>query len=228
MKPQRQGTFKLSRDPQFAEKVADIVGLYLDPPGGAVVLSIDEKTQVQALDRTQPLLPIDFGVTEKRTHDYVRHGTTNLFAALNVGSGEVYGECRPTRDGAHFLAFLKAAVKPHPGKDMHVILDNLSTHTTPDVRQWLAENPHVSFHFTPVGSSWINQIETWFGIITRQSIRRGTFTSVKALINRIRDYIDHWNTDAEPFAWTATADEILAKVALAQTNIRKLVDNNAK
>ena len=228
LKPHRQGTFKLSRDPRFAEKVADIVGLYLDPPGGAVVLSIDEKTQVQALDRTQPLLPIDFGATEKRTHDYVRHGTTNLFAALDVGSGEVYGECRPARDGAQFLDFLKKAVKPHAGKEIHVILDNLSTHTTPDVRPWLADNPHVSFHFTPVGSSWINQIETWFGIITRQAIRRGTFTSVKALVKQIRDYIAHWNADARPFTWTATADEILAKVALTQTNIRKLVDNNAK
>jgi transposase len=228
LKPHRQGTFKLSRDPRFAEKVADIVGLYMDPPGGAVVLSIDEKTQVQALDRTQPLLPIDFGATEKRTHDYIRHGTTNLFAALHVGSGEVYGECRPTRDGAQFLDFLKKAVKPHAGKDIHVILDNLSTHTTPDVRQWLADNPHVSFHFTPVGSSWINQIETWFGIITRQAIRRGTFTSVKALVKQIRDYIAHWNADARPFTWIATADEILAKVALTQTNIRKLVDNNAK
>lgn len=226
LKPHRQGTFKLSRDPRFAEKVADIVGLYVDPPGGAVVLSVDEKTQVQALDRTQPLLPIDFGVTEKRTHDYLRHGTTNLFAALNVGSGEVYGECHPVRDGAQFLAFLKAAVKPHADKDIHVILDNLSTHTTPEVTQWLADNPHVSFHFTPVGSSWMNQIETWFGIITRQSIRRGTFTSVKVLIKRIRDYIAHWNTDAQPFAWTATAEEILAKVALTQTNIRQLVDNN--
>ncbi|MGH3524391.1 MAG: IS630 family transposase [Mycobacterium sp.] len=228
LKPHRQGTFKLSRDPRFAEKVADIVGLYLDPPAAAVVLSVDEKTQVQALDRTQPLLPIDFGVTEKRTHDYVRHGTTNLFAALDIGSGAVYGECHPARDGARFLAFLKSAVKPHADKRIHVILDNLSTHTTPEVAQWLTDNPHVSFHFTPVGSSWMNQIETWFGIITRQAIRRGTFTSVKILIKRIRDYIDHWNTNAQPFVWTATADEILAKVALTQTNIRQLVDNNAK
>ena len=228
LKPHRQGTFKLSRDPRFAEKVADIVGLYLDPPAAAVVLSVDEKTQVQALDRTQPLLPIDFGATEKRTHDYVRHGTTNLFADLDIGSGAVYGECHPTRDGARFLAFLKAAVKPHANKRIHVILDNLSTHTTPEVAQWLTDNPHVSFHFTPVGSSWMNQIETWFGIITRQAIRRGTFTSVKILIKQIRDYIDHWNTNAQPFVWTATADEILAKVALTQTNIRQLVDNNAK
>jgi transposase len=133
-----------------------------------------------------------------------------MFAALEVGSGQVYGECHPTRDGAQFLSFLKAAVKSH-AKDIHVILDNLSTHTTPDVQQWLTDNPHVSFHFTPVGSSWMNQIETWFGIITRQSIRRGTFTSVKVLIKTIRDYIAHWNTDAQPFVWT-TSDEILAKV----------------
>jgi len=228
LRPHRHGTFKLSRDPQFAEKVADIVGLYLDPPGGAVVLSVDEKTQVQALDRTQPLLPISFGVTEKRTHDYVRHGTTNLFAALNVGTGEVYGQCLPTRNGADFLAFVKTAVKPHTGREVHVVLDNLSTHSTPDVQAWLDENPDVHFHFTPIGSSWLNQIENWFGIITRQSIHRGTFASVKALINRIRAYITHWNSNPEPFVWTATTDEILAKVLITQTNVKKLVENNTK
>ena len=228
VRPHHQGTFKVSKDPEFAAKVADIVGLYLRPPGAAVVLSMDEKTQIQALDRTQPLLPIEFDASEKRTHDYVRHGTTNLFAALNVGTGEVFGECQPTRDGKDFLAFLKKAVKPHAGKDIHVVLDNLSTHTTPEVTAWLTDNPQVQFHFTPVGSSWINQIETWFGIITRQSIRRGTFTSVKVLITQIRDYIAHWNTNPKPFTWTATADEILAKVRLIQTNINKLVDNNAK
>jgi transposase len=228
LQPQRQGTFKVSRDPEFAAKLADIVGLYLDPPGGAVVLSIDEKTQIQALDRTQPLLPIAFDATEKRTHDYVRHGTTNLFAALNVGTGEVLGECRPSRNGTEFLAFLTKAVTPHAGKPVHVVLDNLSTHTTPDVQAWLERNPHVTFHFTPKGASWINQIETWFGIITRQSIRRGTFTSVKVLIAQIRDYITHWNVNPKPFTWTATAGEILAKVRIVQTNIKKLVDNNAK
>jgi transposase len=228
LKPHRQGTFKLSKDPEFAAKVADVVGLYLDPPGGAVVLSIDEKTQIQALDRTQPMLPIAFDATEKRTHDYVRHGTTNLFAALNVATGEVFGECKPTRNGANFLSFLKKAVKPHAGADVHVVLDNLSTHTTPEVTAWLERNPHVHFHFTPVGSSWINQIETWFGIITRQSIRRGTFTSVTVLIKQIRDYIEHWNANSKPFIWTATAGDILAKVQLVQTNIKKLVDNNAK
>jgi transposase len=228
LRPHRQGTFKVSKDPEFGGKVADIVGLYLQPPAAAVVLSMDEKTQVQALDRTQPVLPIAFDASEKRTHDYIRHGTTNLFAALNVGTGEVYGECKPTRDGADFLAFVKNAVKPHQGKEIHVVLDNLSTHTTPEVQAWLEKNPEVKFHFTPKGSSWINQIETWFSIITRQAIRRGTFSSVKVLIAAIRDYIQHWNTTCTPFVWTATADEILAKVQLVQTNIRKLVDNNAK
>ena len=228
LKPHRNGTFKISKDPAFAEKVADVVGLYLAPPGGAVVLSIDEKTQIQALDRTQPVLPVAFAATEKRTHDYVRHGTTNLFAALNVGTGEVIGECKPSRNGQNFLAFLKKAVKPHVGKEIHVVLDNLSTHTTPEVKAWLAKNSHVHFHFTPVGSSWINQIETWFGILTRQSIRRGTFASVNVLITQIRNYIDSWNSEARPFTWTATADEILAKVRLVQTNIKKLVANNSK
>ncbi|WP_275292328.1 IS630 family transposase [Amycolatopsis sp. La24] len=183
---------------------------------------------MQALDRTQPLLPITFDATEKRTHDYVRNGVTNLFAALNVGTGEVFGECYPVRDGANFLAFLKRAVKPHAGKQIHVVLDNLSTHTTPAIQTWLEAHPHVRFHFTPKGASWTSQIETWFGIITRQSIRRGTFSSVKVLITQIRDYIDHWNTNPQPFAWTATADEILAKVRLVQTSVRKLVDNNGK
>ena len=197
-------------------------------PGGAVVLSIDEKTQIQALDRTQPMLPIAFGATEQRTADYVRHGTTNLFAALNVGTGEVFGHCAPTRDGAEFLAFLKKAVAPHADKEIHIVLDNLSTHGTDDVKSWLEKNPNVTFHFTPVGSSWINQIETWFGNITKQAIRRGTFTSVSALIHRIRTYIEQWNTDAKPFVWTATTDEILAKVRWVQTSVKQLVDNNAK
>lgn len=228
LRPHRSGTFKISRDPDFAEKVADVVGLYLDPPGGAVVLSIDEKTQIQALDRTQPVLPVTFDAGEKRTHDYVRHGTTNLFAALNVATGEVTGECKPNRNAKNFLAFVKKAVKPHAGKEIHIVLDNLSTHTTPEVKAWLSKNPHVHFHFTPVGSSWLNQIEIWFGIITRQSIRRGTFASINVLITQIRNYIDTWNQDPKPFIWTATADEILAKVRLVATNVKKLVRNNSK
>lgn len=157
----------------------------------------------------------------------MRHGTTNLFAALNVTTGEVLGECKPSRNGAKYLAFLKKAVKPYAGKEIHVVPDNLSTHTTPDENAWLAENPHVHFHFTPVGSSWLNQIEIWFRIITRQSIRRGTFASVNVLVKQIRDYINSWNENAKPFTWTATADEILAKVQLVQTSMKKLVNNNS-
>ncbi len=174
------------------------------------------------------MLALDFGLTERRTHDYKRHGITNLFAALDIVTGQVTAACHPDRGGERFLAFLRQAVRPYADKEVHVVLDNLSTHTTPEVRAWLERNPNVTFHFTPVGSSWLNQIEIWFGIITRQAIRRGTFTSVTALIARIRDYVAHWNTDAEPFAWTATADEILAKVRWVQTSVKQLVENNSK
>ena len=229
LKPHRQGTFKVSRDPDFAAKVADIVGLYLDPPTGAVVLSVDEKTQVQALQRTQPLLPLAFGKTEKRTHDYVRHGTTNLFAALEVLTGKVVGRCLPRKRTGEFLKFMNQVVKEYPAEqEIHVILDNLSTHDNDDVAAWLDRHPTVHFHFTPKGSSWINQIEIWFGIITRQAIRRGSFASLAALITRIDSYIRNWNENTAPFEWTATADEILAKVALLDRDYRKLVANNIR
>jgi transposase len=229
LQPHRHGTFKVSRDPNFSTKVVDVVGLYLDPPAGAIVLSIDEKTQVQALDRTQPVLPLTFGKTEKRTHDYIRHGTTNLFAALDVLTGKVIGRCFTRRRTEEFIAFMDQVVRSYPGEqEIHVVLDNLSTHHNDDVDAWLARHHNVHFHFTPTGSSWINQIETWFGIITKQAIRRGTFTSLARLIKRINDYIDHWNENAEPFTWTATAAEILDKVALLDTDYRKLVDNNQK
>lgn len=228
LQPHRQGTFKLSADPEFAAKVVDIVGLYLDPPEGAVVLSVDEKTQVQALDRTQPLLPMTFGKTGKRTHDYVRHGTTNLFAALNTGTGEVTGSCFPRRRIPEFLKFMNQVVAKYPGTRLHVILDNLSTHSGTAVDKWLERHPDVTFHFTPVGSSWINQIETWFGIITRQAIRRGTFGSVRQLTSVINRYIESWNDDAEPFEWIATADGIIAKVAILERDFKKLLANNTK
>jgi len=227
LKPHRQGTFKVSRDPDFSTKVIDVVGLYLDPPAGAVVLSFDEKTQVQALQRTQPMLPIDFGKTEKRTHDYKRHGTTNLFAALDILTGRVIGRCFDRKRTTEFLTFMNQVLRPYPkNQQIHVVLDNLSTHNNPDVDKWLAQHPNVTFHFTPKGSSWINQIETWFGIATRQAIRRGSFNSLAQLIRRISDYVDHWNEDAEPFTWTATADEIIEKVAALDRDFRKLVDNN--
>jgi transposase len=197
LKPHRQGTFKVSRDPDFTAKVVDIVGLYLDPPAGAVVLSFDEKTQVQALQRTQPLLPVDFGKTEKRTHDYKRHGTTNLFAALDILTGRVVGRCFDQKRTAEFLTFMNQVFRQYPKNEknqkIHVVLDNLSTHNNPDVDEWLTRHPNVTFHFTPKGSSWINQIETWFGIATRQAIRRGSFNSLAQLIRRIGDYIAHWN-----------------------------------
>lgn len=229
LKPHRQGTFKVSTDPDFAVKVVDIIGLYLDPPAGAVVLSVDEKTQVQALARTQPLLPISFGTTEQRTHDYVRHGTTNLFAALDTLTGRVIGKCFPRRRTGEFLKFMDTVVKQYSdAPEIHVILDNLSTHSGPDVEKWLARHANVTFHFTPTGSSWINQIETWFGIITRQSIRRGNFASLTQLIRQIDDYITHWNETAGPFEWKATADQILEKVTILERDYRKLLANNAK
>lgn len=222
LRPHRHGTFKLSRDPRFAEKVADVVALYLHPPAGAVVLSVDEKSQVPALDRTQPLLPMTFDKTEKRTHDYRRHGTTTLFGALNVATGHVTGRCLDRHTATDFLSFLDDVVAEYPNQELHVILDNFSTHSTDDVRRWLSAHPRVTFHFTPVGASWLNQIEIWFGIITRQAIRRGTFSSLKALIRTITDYITTWNHDCKPFTWRATADDILARVRLVESEVRKL------
>lgn len=229
LKPHRQGTFKMSKDPDFAVKVVDIIGLYLDPPAGAVVLSIDEKTQVQALQRTQPLLPLAFDKTEKRTHDYLRHGTTNLFAALDTLTGRVIGTCFPRRRTGEFLKFMDKVLDAYPdAAQIHVVLDNLSTHSGADVEKWLDKHSNVTFHFTPTGSSWINQVETWFGIITRQSIRRGNFASLTQLIRQIADYITHWNETADPFEWRATADEILEKVTILERDYRKLLANNTK
>ena len=222
LKPWRQGTFKLSRDPLFAEKVASVVGLYLDPPAGAVVLSVDEKSQCEALDRTQPMLPMAFDVTEQRTHDYVRHGTTTLFAALNVGTGEVLGECFTRHTSTDFLRFMDQVVTSYPDTDLHVVLDNFATHKSPTVVRWLDQHPRVRFHFTPVSGSWLNQVEMWFGIITRQAIRRGTFSSLRQLITAITTWTAHWNTNPTPFTWTATADSILAKVRIVEQSVKKL------
>ena len=180
------------------------------PPAGAIVLSVDEKTQVQALDRTQPLLPVSFGrSTEKRTHDYKRHGTTNLFAAMDTGTGEVTGRCFSRRRTSEFLKFMDEVAARHPSQEAHVILDNLSTHSGPQVNKWLSKHQNFTFHYTPVGSSWLNQVEIWFGIITRQAIRRGTLGSVRLLIQVISNYIASWNEDSAPFEWTATAADII-------------------
>jgi transposase len=167
-----------------------------------------------------------FSKTEKRTHDYVRHGTTNLFAALNTATGEVAGGCFARRRTKEFLKFMDQVVPAHGGREIHVVLDNLSTHSGSDVDAWLTRHPNVSFHFTPTGSSWLNQVETWFGIITRQAIRRGTFGSVRQLINTINAYIANWNQDSKPFTWTATANEIITKVRLVHQDFNKLLDNN--
>jgi len=211
LKPHRVETFKWSTDPALEAKVHDVVGLYLDPPDGAVVLSVDEKTQIQALDRTQPLLPMRPGQVERHTHDYTRHGTTCLFAALEVDTGHVTTDHRARHTGADFLAFMRQVARAYPEGELHVVLDNVSTHTTPDVRAWLERHPRITFHFTPTSASWMNQVETWFGILTRQAIRRGSFRSVKELIAMIDAFTRQWNEGASPFVWTKTADRILAK-----------------
>ena len=213
LKPHLQDTFKLSHDPFFVEKVRDIVGLYMNPPDHALVLSVDEKSQVQALDRTQPLLPLAPGYVERRSHDYVRNGTTSLFAALNVATGEVIGQCHRRHRHQEFLAFLKAVEAAIPeGLDVHLILDNYGTHKTPRVKRWLTQRPHWHVHFTPTSSSWLNQVERFFGLITTKRIRRGAFKSVAELERAIQDYLQTHNKNPKPFTWTATADEILKKV----------------
>jgi DDE superfamily endonuclease len=188
-----------------------VVGLYLAPLERAIVLSVDEKTQIQALDRTQPMLPLRSGSVERRTHDYERHGTTSLFAALNVATGEVTQQARARHTGADFLAFLRRLDRAYPAGELHVVLDNVSTHTTPAVRAWLDRHPRITFHFTPTSASWMNQVETWFSVLTRQAIRRGSFGSVKELVAMIEAFTANWNAGSTPFVWTKTADEILAK-----------------
>lgn len=213
LKPHIQDTFKLSNDPFLVEKVRDIVGLYLHPPAKALVLSVDEKSQIQALDRTQPLLPLGPGQPERRTHDYVRHGITSLFAALNVGSGEVIGECYRRHRQQEFLKFLNRISDQLPAaQEVHVILDNYGTHKTPKVRRWFLRRRHWHLHFTPTSASWLNQVERFFSEITTRRIRRGVFRSVPALEQAIRDYLAHRNTKPRPFIWAATADSILGKI----------------
>ena len=211
LQPWRRETFKFSTDPELDAKVRDVVGLYLNPPDKAVVVCIDEKSQIQALDRTAPILPIRPGLPEKATHDYVRHGTTTLFAALEVATGKVTDACHPRHTHAEFLAFLKQVAKAYPRVPLHVVADNYATHKHPAVQAWLAKHPRVRMHFTPTCGSWLNLVEVFFGIITRQAIRRGTFTSVKDLIAAIETFIDAWNDRCQPFVWTKTADEILTK-----------------
>lgn len=213
LQPHRQRHFKLSPDPFFVEKVRDIVGLYLNPPDKAMVLCVDEKSQIQALDRTQPVLPIGLGYVEGVTHDYVRHGTTTLFAALDIASGRVLTSCKRRHRHQEYLAFLKE-VNEHvpPNLDIHLVVDNYATHKHPRVKQWLASHPRYHVHYTPTYASWLNQVEIWFHLITQRAIRRGTFRSVKDLIAKIDSYVQQYNPKATPFVWTATADSILKKI----------------
>ena len=213
LQPHRQRNFKLSNDPFFIEKLRDIVGLYLHPPENAVVLCVDEKSQIQALQRTQPLLPMGLGYVEGVTHDYRRHGTTTLFAALDTATGQVLSRCRPRHRHQEYLNFLRQIDQNVPEDlDVHIIVDNYATHKHPRVKRWLALRPRFHVHFTPTYASWLNQVEIWFNRITQQAIRRGTFQSVKELVAKIDQFVRSSNTQAQPFIWTATADSILAKI----------------
>ena len=210
LQPHRAETFKLSTDPLFIEKVRDIVGLYLNPPDRALVLCVDEKSQIQALDRTQPILPMMPGVPERRTHDYSRHGTTTLFAALNIATGKVIGELHRRHRSQEFLQFLRTIDEAVPKKlEVHLVMDNYGTHKTPTVKRWLARNPRFHVHFTPTSASWLNQVERWFATLTERQIRRGTHRSTVELESAIRDYLALNNRDPKPFVWTKTADQIL-------------------
>ncbi|MFI7537487.1 IS630 family transposase [Streptosporangium sp. NPDC049376] len=214
LKPHRADTFKLSSDPLFVEKVVDVVGLYHNPPERAVVLCVDEKSQIQALDRSQPVLPMMPGMPERRTHDYVRNGITSLFAAFNVEDGTVIGELHRQHRATEFKKFLITIDKSVPVElDVHLICDNYGTHKTPAIKAWLARHPRFHMHFTPTGSSWINQVERWFGHLTEQLIRRGVHKSVQSLEKDIRTWMDQWNEDPKPFVWTKSAEEILESLA---------------
>ena len=213
VQPHRSQSFKLSNDPFFIEKVRDIVGLYLDPPHNAMVLCVDEKSQCQALERTQPVLPLGLGYVEGVTHDYVRHGTTTLFAALDVATGEVMTQCKKRHRHQEYLSFLRHIDQNVPANlDIHLVVDNYATHKHPKVRAWLAKRPRYHVHYTPTYASWLNQVERWFGLITQKAIRRGSFKSVPDLVKRIERYVEHYNTNARPFVWTATAQSIIDKI----------------
>jgi putative transposase len=213
VKPHLTESFKLSTDAFFVEKLRDVVGLYLNPPDNALVLSVDEKSQCQALERTQPMLPLGLGYVEGVTHDYKRHGTTTLFAALDVLGGSVIAECKPRHRHQEFLSFLRTIEANVPKNlDIHLIVDNYSTHKHARVKAWLAARPRWHIHFTPTYSSWLNQVERFFGLITDKAIRRGSFRSVKELVGKIEHFVSHYNKNCKPFAWTATAESILEKL----------------
>ena len=214
LQPHRSETFKLSTDPYLVEKVRDIVGLYVNPPQHAIVLCVDEKSQMQALDRTQPILPLRPGLPEQRTNDYERHGTTSLFAALDIATGKVIGKCHRRHRHQEFLKFMRTvdASVPADAGEIHLVLDNYGTHKTPEVVRWFARHPRYHLHFTPTSGSWVNQVERWFALITQQRIRRGSFTSVSSLEKAVQEYLAANNQHPKPFVWTASADLILGKI----------------
>ena|SRR5487761_2353696 len=225
LKPHRVETFKLSKDPRFEEKLADVVGLYLNPPDRAIVLSMDEKSQIQALDRTQPSLPMKPGRAGTMTHDYKRNGTTTLFAALDVLSGSVIGQCLPRHRHSEFLTFLRTIDRTVPKRlQIHLILDNYATHTHPNVNAWLAKHPRFHLHFTPTSSSWLNMVEGFFAQLTNKAIRRGTFASVPDLITAIDTYLAANNTNPTPFTWTKTAEEIVEKVQRGRVTLTAITN----
>jgi len=228
LKPHLVDTWKLSKDPQFIEKVRDVVGLYLDPPDKAMVLAVDEKSQMQALDRSAPVLPMMPGVPGRQTHDYVRYGTTSLFAALNVATGQVIGQHQRRHRHQEFLRFLKTIDKNTPAElDLHLICDNYATHKTPAIKTWLAAHPRFHLHFTPTSGSWLNLVERWFAELTRRKLRRSTHRSVKDLEADVTAWIQAWNADPKPFVWAKTADEILDNLATYCTRINQLSNDSA-
>jgi transposase len=218
VQPWRRQTFKFSTDPQLEAKVRDVVGLYLNPPAKAIVLCVDEKSQIQALDRTAPILPLRPGLPERATHDYVRHGTTTLFAALEVATGKVTDACYDRHGKAEFLDFLKKVARAYPRRELHVVVDNYHTHKHAEINAWLARHPRITLHFTPTSGSWLNLVEVFFGIITRQAIRRGSYASVKDLVAAIGRFIEGWNERCHPFQWTKPADEILTHTNRQRTS----------
>lgn len=223
IKPHRSQTFKLSRDPKFLDKLTDVVGLYLNPPDKAVVLCVDEKTQIQALDRTQPGLPLKKGRCGTMTHDYKRNGTTTLFAALNLLEGRVLGDCQKRHRHQEFLRFLRRIVREFPGKTaLHLVIDNYGTHGTPEVKAWLKKHPRFVLHYVPTSCSWLNLIERWFGELTNKRIRRGSFHSVDDLTAAIDEFLAAWNERPKPFVWTATVDSILAKLARCRQTLEQI------
>jgi len=221
VKPWKAETFRFSTDPELEAKVTDVIGLYLAPPENAIVLCCDEKSQIQALNRTQKTLPMQPGHAEQRTHDYVRHGTTTLFAALEIATGRITGVCKNRHRHQEFLAFLKHVARAYPDGELHLVMDNYAAHKHPNVNAWLAGNPRIHVHFTPTSGSWLNLVEVWFSIIERQAIHRGSFPSVRDLMIKIRAFINGWNDRCHPFIWTKPADQVLEKIKRKKNSLTR-------